>query len=213
MNPPATNSRTRLLWLPLVLLLGACQLAAPGAPTPGAFPQVELVTLAAAPTFETVPTQTLPLLTFEAATYQDESAGFSLQYPASWMLDDSLGGGSRASLVQFSSWQHTPGDYDNPPAGGSVLSVQVITWDPKGDLEAFIATRKIAWQSSGITLLSEERGEHESGRQLASFEVQGSDGEQAFFFFTTLGEQYLSLSGWGDLAVLQEISRTLRFAD
>ena len=40
--------------------------------------------------------------------------------------------------------------------------------------------------------------------------VQGVDGAQAFFFFTTIGDKYLVLSGEGDLDLLAEIARTVR---
>jgi len=40
--------------------------------------------------------------------------------------------------------------------------------------------------------------------------VHGSDGAQGYFFFTTIGERYLVLSGDGDLALLAGIARAVR---
>jgi hypothetical protein len=46
--------------------------------------------------------------------------------------------------------------------------------------------------------------------RAAAFIVAGSDGAQGYFFFTTLGDDYLVLSGSGDLALLAEIAHTVR---
>jgi hypothetical protein len=48
------------------------------------------------------------------------------------------------------------------------------------------------------------------GRPARAFVVAGSDGAQGYFFFTTLGDNYLVLSGSGDLDLLAEIARTVR---
>ena len=83
-------------------------------------------------------------------------------------------------------------------------------WDPKNDLEAFVNQRKLAWGASGISILSEERLTLAGDRPSAQFTVQGVDGSQAFFLLTTNGENYLVLSGDGDLGLLADIAHTLR---
>ena len=147
----------------------------------------------------------------EKTIYQDAENGFSFDYPAQWAFD----GGeqhSRGSYVQFYSWDWQPGDMvDSIPAGETVLTVLVNLWDPKNDLEAFIANRKLAWENSGILILVAEPvllGDDHPARQYI---VQGADGMQGFFLFTAIGERYLTLSGSGDLQLLAEISSTLRF--
>ena len=86
----------------------------------------------------------------------------------------------------------------------------VQLWDPKGDLEAFLAQRTGAWSASGNTVVSEERSTLADGRSTASYVVRNFDGALAYFFFTTLGDDYLVLSGSGDLVLLAEIAGTLR---
>lgn len=157
------------------------------------------------------PTETPALAPpFEATTYRDKAAGFEFDYPVGWAFD----GGERQSrgyYVQFYSWDWKPGDPIDPlPAGGTVLSVTVQLWDPKNDLEAFINQRQMAWDSSGISILSEERLTLAGDRPAAQFIVQGTDGAQAFFLLTSNGENYLVFSGNGDLDLLAEISHTLR---
>jgi len=168
----------------------------------------ELVVLE--PTATPVPTETpVTALPFEAITYRDESAGFEFDYPVGWAFD----GGeqqSRGSYVQFYSWDWKPGDPIEPmPEGGTVLTVTNQLWDPKNDLEAFINQRKLAWDASGISILSEEHIILDGERSAGQFIVQGADGTQSFYLLTTNGENYLVLSGNGNLDLLAQIAHTL----
>jgi hypothetical protein len=163
------------------------------------------------PTDIPLPTETLvPQPAFEATTYRDDEAGFEFDYPVGWAFDSGEQH-SRGYYVQFYSWDWHPGDQlDSTPSGETVLSVTVQFWDPKNDLDAFIAQRKLAWDSSGISILSEERLVLAGDRPAAQYIVQGNDGAQAFFLLTTNGENYLVLSGNGDLNLLANIAHTLR---
>jgi hypothetical protein len=168
-------------------------------------------TVVSEPTALPAPTETpVPSPAFEAVTYRDETAGFEFDYPAGWAIDAGEEY-SRGSNVQFFSWDWKPGDPIDPLLPGrTVLSVTLQDWDPKNDLEAFIDQRKLAWDSSGISIITEERPLLSGDRPAAQYTVQGVDGAQAYFLFTTLGEQYLSFSGSGELALLAEIAHTLR---
>ena len=163
------------------------------------------------PTASPLPTETpIPQPAFEATTYRDDEAGFEFDYPVGWTFDPGEHQ-SRGYYVQFYSWDWQPGDPIDPlPEGGTVLSITIQLWDPKNDLEAFINQRKLAWDSSGTSILSEERLTLAGDRPAAQFVVQGVDGSQAFFLLTTNGEDYLVLSGNGDLSLLAEIVKTLR---
>jgi len=164
---------------------------------------------ASAPTAEP---STTPLAepSFEAATYRDQSLGFEFDYPASWTVDGPAAAGDRADVVQFTSWAHAPGDISaETPAGGTRMTATVWQWDPKNDLEAFVANRQAAWEASGITVLSEERRDIAAGWPGIAFVIQAPD-EQAYFFFTVVGDRYFSLSGSGNLSLLAEIGRTVR---
>jgi len=96
------------------------------------------------------------------------------------------------------------------PGRETVLSATVQLWDSKNDLEAFVDQRELAWDASGISILSEERIILAGNQPAAQFTVQGSDGTQAFFLLTTNGESYLVFSGNGDLSLLAEIAHTIR---
>ena len=147
---------------------------------------------------------------FEATIYQDKNAGFEFDYPAGWSFDSGEGL-SRGYYVQFFSWDWKPGNPIDPmPEGGTVLTVTVQFWDPKNDLEAFISQRKMAWDASGTSILSEERITLAGDQPAAEFIVQGPEGTRAFIMMRTNGENYLVLSGNGNLNLLAEIARTLR---
>lgn len=180
----------------------------PVSPEPGTATQ-ELPT--SQPTALPAPTETpIPVLAPNKVTYRDDANGFEFDYPAGWAFDGGEGG-SRGSYVQFYSWDWKPGDPIEPlPPGGTILSVTNQLWDPKNDLEAFINQRKQAWDASGISIQSEERLTLAGDRPAAQFTVQGVDGAQAYFLLTTNGENYLVLSGSGDLNLLSEIAQTLR---
>jgi hypothetical protein len=222
-----------VLSIPLVLLLAACggeeaeataTAVAPTATTTGVGPspldvptatQAPTPTQAAAPTAEPMPPETEsplpPPASFEAAAYRDESAGFELDYPASWTLDAPQAGGDRGYYAQFTSWEHAPGDISaETPPGGSRMDVTVLLWDPKNDLTAFMDTRKQAWAASGMTIVSEEEVTLAGDHPAVRFVMQTQVNEQAFFLFTTIGERYLQVSGTGDLALLAQIAQTVR---
>ena len=219
--PLRFDSRNRfrnLPWIvPVVLGLAAC--GVPPEPIDVAATVAVMLTEAAptaaapttAPAATAVPsTATQPPLSFAPALYRNAAAGFEFDYPSGWTVgpDEQY---SRGGVTPFTSWTR-PTDVlpDATPPGETRLDATVQLWDPTGDLEAFLGQRRTAWEGSGIAVISEERWALEDGRPAAAFVVQGSDGAQAYFFLTTIGDKYLVLSGDGDLALLAEIAHTVR---
>lgn len=121
--------------------------------------------------------------------------------------------GSRAFGASLTSWQHPAGQIDQVPEGESTLSLIVYQWDPKNDLDAYLQTRmRDAWTASGIQILSEEEVSLGGDQRAVTFIVSNEAGvEEAFFLVTLAGDQYLVLSGTGDLELLKEIALTGRF--
>ena len=148
-----------------------------------------------------------PALSFIPATYKDETNGFELDYPSNWGVDPNSQTGSRGSQAQLFS----PGTTAETLAdGGSRLSITVYQWDPKNDLAAFVTQRRTAWDASGFSILQESKGDLVDGRKEMDFVVQAPDKVQAFFLFTTNGQNYLQVAGEGNLTLLQEIAHTVR---
>jgi hypothetical protein len=188
----------------LVLLLAACSPTAVNVTSAPTVPAV-ISTDTPLPTITPEPVTSAP--SFTAATYRDETAGFELDYPADWTVDPSSQIGVRGAQALLLS----PGTTLEALAeGGSRLAIMTYMWDPKHDLSAYVAQRMTAWEASGFAVTAEETWTLTDGRQVQSFTVQSPGQPPAFFVLTTIGEDYLQLSGEGDLALIEEIVHTLR---
>ncbi len=206
--------------LPAALwLLTACTPAKPDvAPTPlspTAVPAVVIATIApttvpaAVPTTPPVSTPTdIPAAApaFAATTYRDEAAGFELDYPADWTLDPSSQVGVRGGQALLLSPGTTPATL---ASGGTRVAIVTYLWDPKNDIAAYVAQRKLAWDASGFAIVNEEQWQLADGRTAYNFAVKTPD-VATFFLLTTVGEDYLQIGGEGDLALIETIARTLR---
>ncbi|MGD8813199.1 MAG: hypothetical protein PVI78_01840 [Anaerolineales bacterium] len=191
----------------ILLLLAACGTSTPAIPT--ATETVSPMNLAptATATIEPSPTQGL---SYQFTVYRDEVAGFEFDYPASWTVGPSEQY-SRGGITVFSSWSR-PNDVlpDETPPGETRLDVTVQLWDPVDDLDAFVAQRRLSWETSIITVISQETWVLAGDRSAEVFVVESGDGNQTFYLFATLVDKYLVLSGGGDLTLLAEIAATLR---
>jgi hypothetical protein len=182
----------------ILVLLAAC---APSTPIVQPAPStVESAPTLPVPTVEAVPP-------FNAAAYRDEANGFELDYPSDWSLDPNSVIGSRGSQAQLLS----PGTTAEALAeGGSRLSIVVYDWDPKGDLGAYVAQRRTAWDASGFKVVDGSVKDLVDGRPAADFFIEPPGGARSYFLPTTVGDRYLQLAGEGDLALIETIAATLR---
>ena len=193
----------------LTFILAACGPASSQPPTVLPTP---LVFTIKEPTATIIPSETpaIALVSFEPATYRDETAGFELDYPSSWTADPPQVGGDRGYFAQITSWSRNPGELpEDIPADGTILSINVLLWDPKNALEEFIDVRKQTWADPNSEILLEEEWLLAGDWKAFRFLIQTPE-EEAFFLITTIGERYLLLSGSGNLDLLVEIARTLR---
>ena len=168
----------------------------PAAPTPMPTITVQAAASAAPP---------LPL-----QTYRDEAYGFTFDYPAGWMLEPVSLGDRSPTAYQLTSWVHAPGMVSAVPAGGTIMTIGIQHWDPKSDLDAFVAQRKSAWRASGLTIANEEEVILANGsRALAGMVTEPGEG-QGYFLFTLVGEDYLFATGDGEVLLLASVARSLR---
>jgi len=194
----------------LVTLLSACT-AAPASSVPEPI-DTELPTLPAQATQETAPTGAapnpkLPASSFESQPYFNEAAGFALDYPVGWTVNESVVG-ARASQVQFLSSPELA-EAATVPQGATRVNAVIYQWDPKNDLAAFAAQQKSAWEASGFTIVEEEQLVLELGLPAVRFTVQMPDA-QVVYLIAALRDQYLVLSGEGDLELVKEIVQRVR---
>jgi hypothetical protein len=178
----------------------------PTTPSP-VFPSKQPVVI---PTATIPPEPTVIKKSYYPTTYRDEINYFQLDYPADWTLIPFIQVGSRGGQAQV----YSPGSTaENLLEGGTRFTISVYDWDPKNDLTAYVNQRKIAWDASGQKIVSEGEGLLADGRKEMHFIVESLEKEQTFFLYTTVGEKYLQITGDGDLALIEEISLTVRPLD
>jgi hypothetical protein len=149
---------------------------------------------------------------FEAVVYTDPAGRFEISYPAGWMVDDSqMVAGSRGGYIQFSSFEHPEGGINEIPEGESVLQLATYLWDPVGDHEARLQMRLGNFLSSGNTILEEADFVFRNGQVGTRLLVLDTNGEESVVVLAVMGDEYLEISGFGDIALIDEIISTFEF--
>lgn len=205
--------RTTFIVFVLVLWLSTCNAPQPNmiepmdaAPTQTNVPATE-TTAPPTPTEETVPQGKLPASSFDSQPYINEEAGFALDIPTGWTINEVIVG-SRGTQVQFLSKPELA-DAALIPEGESRLNATIYQWDPKNDLDAYVQQRKTAWEASGFTILDEQELTLELGLRAVLFTIQTPDTESVILL-AALQDSYLEISGEGNLDLVKEIALRLR---
>jgi len=191
----------------LMLMTAACSPAVTSAPVDSVTVPATEEPAATSVLTEAPVSRKLPAASFESQTYINEKAGFALDYPAAWTVTESVLS-DRGKQIQFLS---TPeiADMAVLPENSTRITATIYQWDPKNDLAAYIATWKTAWESSGFTIVEELPFVLDLGLNAVQFELKTPD-SSAVVLITALGDQYLVLSGEGDLDLVKEIVQRLR---
>lgn len=180
-------------------LVAEAQSTQPGVPVATAAPETSQPDQ---PQPTAVPTQQF---SFSPAFYQEESAGIQLAYPSDWTISPHERIGERGAQAALLS----PGSsLEQVAAGGARIILTTYTWDPKNDLDAYIAQRKTAWEASGFKVSGEDQFTLVDTRLVKIFTVETTGDEKALFAFTNAGDDYLQLFGDGDLALCEGIIRS-----
>ena len=189
-----------------VMLLATC--SAPNAvPTQTDAPVLPANTEPAPAPTEAAPNQKLPAASFESQTYINEEAGFALDYPSGWTVNEVVVG-SRGTQVQFLSSPEIA-ELATVPEGATRVNATIYLWDPKNDLAAFVENQKNAREASGFTIIEEEQLLLELGLPAVRFTVQTPEAN-VVFLITALEDHYLVLSGEGNLDLVNEIVQRVR---
>lgn len=159
------------------------------------------------PTEAPVSAGKLPASSFESQPYINEDAGFALDYPTGWTVNETVVG-PRGTQVQFLSSPDLA-EAATLPEGATRLNATIYQWDPKNDLAAYVENMKTAWAASGFPILDEQQLTLELGLPAVQFTVQTPEA-QVVYLVTALEDRYLVLSAEGDLALAQEIMQRLR---
>jgi hypothetical protein len=208
--------RTSLIVFVLVMWLATCKSPEPNAPppmptstatsTPTQIPATE-TPVPPTPTETAVPQGKLPAAPFDAQTYINEEAGFALEIPAAWTIKETVVG-PRGTQISFVS-KPDLAEAATIPAGETRISATIYKWDPKNDLPAYVEHWKGAWEASGFKILEEESLTLELGLPAEQFTLQTPD-MQTVILVTALKDQYLVISGEGDLELAKVIMQRLR---
>ena len=193
-----------------MLVLSACSSPQPEELAPTALPTQPEIPATATPlplTETSIPEGKLPAAPFDAQVYINEEAGFALDYPTGWTVNEMVVG-SRGTQIQFLS-RPDLAEAASIPEGETRLSATLYLWDPKNDLAAYVQHMKEAWSASGFTILDEQQMTLEQGLPAELFTVQTPDA-QTLFLVTALQDKYLVIGGEGNLDLAMQIVERLR---
>lgn len=194
----------------MIFLLATCSAPQPESPAPTALPtQTEIppTTTALPPTGTLVPAGKLPAAPFDAQVYINEEAGFALDYPTGWSVNEMVVG-PRGTQILFLS-NPALAEAARIPEGETRLSATIYQWDPKNDLAAYVQHMKDAWTASGFAILEEQQLTLEQGLPAVLFTVQTPDAH-VVFLVTALEDQYLVIAGEGNTDLVKQIVERLR---
>lgn len=204
--------RAAFMMLMLVLWLATCSAPQPEIPVPEVQPTQTnppptTTAFPPTPTETAAPASKLPAAPFDSLPYVNEDAGFALDIPANWTINESAVG-PRGTQVQFLSSPDLV-EAASIPRGETRLTATVYQWDPKNDLEAYVDHWENAWSASGFDILDEQELTLELGLPAVQFTVQAPE-SQVVFLITALEDEYLVLAGEGDLELVEQIVQRLR---
>jgi len=193
----------------LLLLIAGCASPTPVAPVP-----TDVNTpLPSTPT--SAPTE-IPNQSGEVKTYRDDIAGFELDYPAEWYIqDDALQGAgeSVAYTVSLITWDpNSPmspsKDLNTLPDGATKIDITVFNegFDTLGE-----AVDQMKTQDSGssVTFLKEESWVLHDGQQAVYLEAEGAFGVVGTML-TLVDGKTVYVSFYGDWSLFKAIAMSLR---
>ena len=204
-----------VLFSVLMLLLSAC--AAPGTAQPiETIIPTQTIVSTAEPTPPVIQPELSPTIgtTPEMITYTDDLAGFSLDYPAGWFINDTALANAEESFayaISIASW-----DINNPPTpGGKDLNTM-----PEGATKIDVAVTKqattleeaVAQQAeneSGAPILAREDVTLAGGLPAVILDVEGFAGLTRTLI-TVLNGNVIYVSAFGNLENFETIALTLR---
>ncbi len=182
--------------LPMVIVSSE---SAPSTAQPETGP-VEL-SIPPAPIMTEEPEFSVPVLPVESFTYENPEIGLLVDFPQTWTVGGMTVLGERASQTLV-----------NAPEGATMVTLTVNLWEPYNDIEAYAEVRRVAWDASGFTTLSEQEWTLNNGQTARVFFLESPESRPVLFLLTALDDRYLTLAGEGDLELVEQIARTLRFS-
>jgi hypothetical protein len=162
-----------------------------------------------------IPTET-PNSLGKVKVYHDENAGFALEYPATWQLEDSALQGvaeSAVYTVSLFSWDRAtytpePKDQNSIPDGAVKIDITVFN-QGASTLEAAVSQFKNQDGGTTVNFLKEENWTLNNGEKAVYIETDGPFGVVATLI-TLVNNKVIYVSGYGNLTPFPAIVSTLR---
>ncbi|HLO31808.1 MAG TPA: hypothetical protein VK249_21835 [Anaerolineales bacterium] len=205
--------KTKILLLGVfALLFSACSTTKVASPTETAVPVIEITSTpepTLPPTLTNPPSANTNLPAMR--TYTDHLAGFSLDYPATWFLDDSVlasAAQSTAYVIGITSWDvrtyPTPsGKHDNAfPPGATKIEVAVLK-------QNMTLQEAVTQQSENGPILAQKDVTLAGGLPGVILDVNGFVGV-ARTLIVILNGNVIYVTGDGDLKDFETIALSLR---
>lgn len=149
-------------------------------------------------------------LSFEPLIFQDNAAGIRLFYPEDWVVISRQSEGDRGAQAALLSAGST---LNQLAEGGTRLFLLYYQWDPKGDLEAYLTQRNLAWEASGFQVIDEEELSLADGRKVVIYTVKTAENTKFLSAFMVAGEEYLEINSDGNLDLALEIIHTITVSE
>ena len=186
----------RLLILPLLAFLGACNLAGQSAPAPTTELSTPTPEPASAPA-------SLP------QTHVDDVLGFAVDYPEGWWTD-----GQAGTLLQIFSAGYTPSEGGRMGFPDDHTKIEFIPGHP-GDsrsIEQRIADMRAEPDGPGGSIVSEAQITLQSGLTAHRLTMTGGMGGDTMrpVLLVVINGRILQVAGYGETSRFDEIVRTLR---
>ena len=194
----------------LVLVLSACAapVTTPAALEPTSAPVENGMPVPGATVTEAIVEGKIRAPSFESQSYIDEAAGFALEYPAGWTVKQTMTGQRGSQTLLLSAPEIA--DLETLPPGATRVAVDVNQWDPQNDLTAYVQNRRAAWEASGFTILEEQPLTLDLGLPAVRISVQTAAGIPVEYLIAAIRDQYVTISGEGDLQLVREMIQYLR---
>ena len=194
----------------LVFVLSACAapVTTPAATQSASAPQEEDMPVPGVTVTEAIVEGKMRAPSFESQAYIDEAAGFVLEYPVGWTMKQTMTGPRGSQTLLLSAPEIA--DLEALPSGATRVAIDVNGWDPQNDLAAYVENRKTAWEASGFTILEEQPLTLDLGLPAVRLSGQTAAGIPVEYLIAAIRDQYVTISGEGDLQLVREMMQYLR---
>lgn len=210
------SRKSVLIMFTLLLLIAGCASPTPVVPVPADVNTPLSPAPTSAPTEAQAVHTEIPNQSGEVKIYRDDLAGFALDYPAEWYIEDGAlqgAGESVAYTVSLITWDPTSPmppskDLNTLPDGATKIDITVFN---KGSKTLAEAVDQMKTQDTGasVNFTKEESWVLHDGQQAVYLEAEGAFGVTGTML-TLVNRKTVYVSFYGDWSLFKAIAMSLR---